>query len=109
MPRRSPICVSCSRRWPGSTGSRAAYSRCFEGGWNALAFDPDHGGQGLPLALATPVAEMWNSSCMSFALCPLLNHGAVELLQAHGSAAQTHVYLGKLVSGEWTGTMTLTE
>jgi alkylation response protein AidB-like acyl-CoA dehydrogenase len=52
---------------------------------------------------------MWNSACMSFALCPLLNHGAVELLQAHGSAAQKQLYLGKLISGEWTGTMNLTE
>src|SRR6202521_5539191 len=69
-------------------GFREAYARYVEGGWNGLAFDPDYGGQGLPLALATPVAEMWNSACMSFALCPLLNHGAVELLQAHGSAAQ---------------------
>src|SRR5882672_5385456 len=90
-------------------GFREAYARYVEGGWNGLAFDPDYGGQGLPLALATPVAEMWNSACMSFALCPLLNHGAVELLQAHGSPAQKALYLGKLVSGEWTGTMNLTE
>src|SRR5882672_8896742 len=90
-------------------GFREAYARYVEGGWNGLAFDPDYGGQGLPLALATPVAEMWNSACMSFALCPLLNHGAVELLQAHGSPAQKQLYLGKLVSGEWTGTMNLTE
>jgi alkylation response protein AidB-like acyl-CoA dehydrogenase len=90
-------------------GFREAYARYVGGGWNGLAFDPEYGGQGLPLALATPVAEMWNSACMSFALCPLLNHGAVELLQAHGSAAQKQVYLGKLVSGEWTGTMNLTE
>ena len=53
-------------------GFREAYARYVEGGWNGLAFDPDYGGQGLPLALATPVAEMWNSACMSFALCPLL-------------------------------------
>src|SRR6266852_5271357 len=90
-------------------GFREAYARYVEGGWNGLAFDPDYGGQGLPLALATPVAEMWNSACMSFALCPLLTVGAVELLQAHGSAAQKQLYLGKLVSGEWTGTMNLTE
>jgi alkylation response protein AidB-like acyl-CoA dehydrogenase len=90
-------------------GFREAYDRYVEGGWNGLAFEPDFGGQGLPLALATPVAEMWNSACMSFALCPLLNSGAVELLQAHGSVAQKQLYLGKLVSGEWTGTMNLTE
>src|SRR6516165_5212235 len=90
-------------------GFHEASVRYVEGGWNGLAFDPEFGGQGLPLALATPVAEMWNSACMSFALCPLLNSGAVELLQVHGSAAQKQLYLGKLVSGEWTGTMNLTE
>ena len=90
-------------------GFHEAYARYVEGGWNGLAFDPEFGGQGLPLALAIPVAEMWNSACMGFALCPLLNSGAVELLQVHGSAAQKQLYLGKLVSGEWTGTMNLTE
>jgi alkylation response protein AidB-like acyl-CoA dehydrogenase len=90
-------------------GFREAYTRYVDGGWNGLAFDPDYGGQGLPLTLAAPVAEMWNSACMSFALCPLLNLGAVELLQAHGSAEQKQLYLSKLVSGEWTGTMNLTE
>jgi 3-(methylsulfanyl)propanoyl-CoA dehydrogenase len=90
-------------------GFREAYARYIEGGWNGLASDPDYGGQGLPLALATPVVEMWNSACMSFALCPLLNLGAVELLHTHGSTEQKQLYLGKLVSGEWTGTMNLTE
>jgi 3-(methylthio)propanoyl-CoA dehydrogenase len=90
-------------------GFREAYARYVEGGWNGLAFDPEYGGQGLPLALAIPVAEMWNSACMSFALCPLLTVGAVELLQAHGSEEQKQRYLEKLVSGEWTGTMNLTE
>ena len=60
-------------------GFREAYARYVEGGWNGLAFDPDYGGQGLPLTLAIPVAEMWNSACMGFALCPLLTVGAVEL------------------------------
>ena len=90
-------------------GFRDAYARYVEGGWNGLAFDPEYGGQGLPLALAIPVAEMWNSACMSFALCPLLTVGAVELLTAHGSEEQKQRYLGKLVTGEWTGTMNLTE
>jgi 3-(methylthio)propanoyl-CoA dehydrogenase len=90
-------------------GFPEAYARYVEGGWNGLASDPEHGGHGLPVALATPVVEMWNSACTSFALCPLLNLGAVELLQAHGSAEQKQTYLGKLVSGEWTGTMNLTE
>jgi 3-(methylthio)propanoyl-CoA dehydrogenase len=91
------------------SGFREAYARYVEGGWNGLAFDPEYGGQGLPLALAIPVAEMWNSACMSFALCPLLTVGAVELLTAHGSEEQKQRYLEKLVSGEWTGTMNLTE
>ena len=90
-------------------GFREAYARYVEGGWNGLSFDPEYGGQGLPLALAIPVAEMWNSACMSFALCPLLTVGAVELLKAHGSAEQKQHYLVKLVTGEWSGTMNLTE
>src|SRR5215471_12507796 len=90
-------------------GFLEAYARYVEGGWNGLTGDPEYGGQGLPLALAAPVIEMWNSACMSFALCPLLNLGAVELLQSHGSTEQKRLHLGKLVSGEWTGTMNLTE
>ena len=90
-------------------GFRQAYARHVEGGWNGLAADPEFGGQGLPLALAAPVAEMWDAACMSFALCPLLNMAAIELLQAYGSPEQKRLYLGKLVSGEWTGTMNLTE
>src|SRR5438552_14303691 len=61
-------------------GFREAYARYVEGGWNGLAFDPEYGGQGLPLALAIPVAEMWNSACMSFALCSLLTLGAWQFL-----------------------------
>src|SRR5579884_1784285 len=90
-------------------GFRDAYRRYVEGGWMGLQCDPAHGGQGLPLPLATAVIEMWNSACMSWALCPLLNFGAIELLQAHGSAEQKERYLKKLVAGEWTGTMNLTE
>ncbi|MBO0736798.1 MAG: acyl-CoA dehydrogenase family protein, partial [Alphaproteobacteria bacterium] len=90
-------------------GFRDAYARYVAGGWSGLASDPDYGGQGLPLALATPVTEMWNSACMSFALCPLLNLAAAELLQVHGSVEHKQLYLGRLVSGEWTGTMNLTE
>src|SRR5271170_3700938 len=90
-------------------GFREAYRRYVEAGWMGLACDPEHGGQGLPLALAAPIVEMWNSACMSWALCPLLNFGAIELLQAHGSQEQKRLYLEKMVSGEWTGTMNLTE
>jgi alkylation response protein AidB-like acyl-CoA dehydrogenase len=90
-------------------GFREAYARYATGGWNGLAFDPEHGGQGMPMALAMAVSEMWNSACMSFALCPMLTAGAVELLQAHGSAEQKRRYLGRLIAGEYTGTMNLTE
>jgi alkylation response protein AidB-like acyl-CoA dehydrogenase len=90
-------------------GFREAYARYVEGGWNGLAGDPGYGGQGLPFALAIPVAEMLDAACMSFALCPLLNFAAIEMMQAYGSEEQKRVYLGKLVSGEWTGTMNLTE
>jgi 3-(methylthio)propanoyl-CoA dehydrogenase len=90
-------------------GFRAAYAQYVEGGWNALPFAAEHGGQGLPAVLAAPVLEMWNSANMGFALCPLLNVGAVEALAAHGSQALQQIYLPKLVTGEWTGTMNLTE
>jgi 3-(methylsulfanyl)propanoyl-CoA dehydrogenase len=90
-------------------GFREAYQRYVEAGWMGLQCDPDYGGQGLPVSLAAAAVEMWNSACMGWALCPLLNFGAIELLQAHGSAEQKQLYLGKLISGEWTGTMNLTE
>ena len=90
-------------------GFKEAYAKYVAGGWNALPFAPEHGGQGLPMALSTAVFEMWNSANMGFALCPLLNVGAVEALHAHGTEEQKQVYLPKLVSGEWTGTMNLTE
>jgi alkylation response protein AidB-like acyl-CoA dehydrogenase len=90
-------------------GFREAYRQYVEAGWNAVTCAPDIGGQGLPLALAVPLTEMWNSACMGWALCPLLNHGAIDMLSAHGSPEQKRLYLGRLVSGEWPGTMNLTE
>ena len=90
-------------------GFREAYRQYVESGWNALPFEPDFGGQGLPWTLAMALQEIWDAANMSFALCPLLNQGAVELLQAHGSADQKARYLPKMVSGEWAGTMNLTE
>jgi alkylation response protein AidB-like acyl-CoA dehydrogenase len=90
-------------------GFREAYRTYVEGGWNGVASPPEIGGQGLPQALAVPLTEMWNSACMGWALCPLLNHGAVEMLRTHGSPELKARYLGRLVSGEWTGTMNLTE
>jgi len=90
-------------------GFKAAYDQYRDGGWNALPFDPDYGGQGLPWSVAFAVQEMWQGSNMSFGLCPMLNQGAVELLQEHGSDAQKKMYLENLISGVWTGTMNLTE
>jgi len=90
-------------------GFDQAYSAFVEGGWNSLACNPDFGGQGLPQLLATAVNEMWNASNMSFALCPMLTTGAIHAIEAHGTQAQKDLYLPKMVSGEWTGTMNLTE
>ncbi len=90
-------------------GFKEAYATYCEGGWNAVPFDPEYGGQGLPWALAFPVQEMWQGANMSFGLCPLLNQGTVEAISSHGSDTQKDYYLPKLISGEWTGTMNLTE
>jgi alkylation response protein AidB-like acyl-CoA dehydrogenase len=90
-------------------GFKEAYAKYVDAGWNALPFPTAHGGQGLPFALATAVLEMWYSANMGFALCPLLTVSAVEALAAHGTEEQKRVYLPRLVSGEWTGTMNLTE
>ena len=90
-------------------GFRDAYRQFAEGGWNALPFEPDWGGQGLPKLVATPVDEMWTSANMSFSLCPLLTQGAVHALALRGSEALQQTYIPKMVAGEWTGTMNLTE
>ncbi len=90
-------------------GFKQAYAHYVEGGWGGLPFDPEYGGQGLPWALAMAVQEMWASANLSLSLCPMLTQGAIELISAHGSAAQKETYLPKLISGEWPGTMNLTE
>lgn len=90
-------------------GFKEAYGEYRDGGWNAVPFDPEFGGQGLPWLVAFPLQEMWQSANMSFGLCPLLNQGAIEAISEHGSEAQKEKYLEKLISGEWTGTMNLTE
>lgn len=90
-------------------GFTEAYKAFVDGGWNSVPFEAEHGGQELPWTVATAVGEMWQSANMAWALCPLLNQGAVEALQAHGSEEQKRTYLPKMVSGEWTGTMNLTE
>ena len=90
-------------------GFKDAYAQFVAGGWNALACDPDYGGQGLPAAIATPVEEMWQSANLSFGLCPLLTRGAVEALSLCGTEDQKARYLHRMVEGSWTGTMNLTE
>ena len=75
----------------------------------AWGFRREYGGQGLPCLLATAVGEIWNAANMAFAICPLLTRSAAELLLQHGDARMRADYLPKLVSGEWTGTMLLTE
>ncbi len=90
-------------------GFADAYRQFAAGGWNALSASPAHGGQGLPKALELAVFEMVHAANMSFGLCPLLTQGAIEALSAHGTPRQQSLYLAKLISGEWTGTMNLTE
>jgi alkylation response protein AidB-like acyl-CoA dehydrogenase len=90
-------------------GFPAAYQQFVEGGWNGVPFDPEYGGQGLPLLLSTALFEMWQAANMSFGLCPMLTVGSIELLGHHGSEEQKATWLPKLISGEWTGTMNLTE
>jgi 3-(methylthio)propanoyl-CoA dehydrogenase len=90
-------------------GFGAAYRQFCEGGWNALPFEAEWGGQGLPRLVSTPVQEMWKSSNMSFSLCPLLTQGAIEALLLRGSEDLKRRYVPKMVAGSWTGTMNLTE
>src|SRR5688500_6222311 len=90
-------------------GFRDAYRKFCEGGWNALPFEAEWGGQGLPRLVSTPVQEMWKSSNMSFSLCPLLTQGAIEALLLRGSEPLKQAYLPNMVEGKWTGTMNLTE
>ena len=85
------------------------YNRWTEGGWNALTGPEGFGGQGLPTSLGTAAFEMWNSGSLAFGIGPTLTVGAVEALDAHGSKELQETYLPKLISGEWTGTMNLTE
>ena len=90
-------------------GFREAYAQFTEAGWNGLAGATEYGGQGLPHIIAMPLQEMWNSANMAFCLCPMLTTGVQEALMHHGSAALLKTYMPRLVSGEWTGTMNLTE
>ncbi len=90
-------------------GFRAAYRQLLEAGWNALECEPEFGGQGLPRAVGAAVREMWASANLAFSLVLPLNEGAIHALTVAGSEAQKAKYLPKMVSGEWSGTMNLTE
>ncbi len=90
-------------------GFAAAYQAYVEQGWNAIAGPAEHGGQGLPFTLAANVLENLGSANMAFSLLPMLTVGAIESLHHHGTPAQQALYLPKLISGEWSGTMNLTE
>ena len=91
------------------TGFKDAYAKYVEGGWAALSCDPEYGGQGLPFVANQCVYEMLNGANQAWTMYPGLSHGAYEALYAHGTDEQKKKYLPKLTSGEWTGTMCLTE
>src|SRR5690606_41267262 len=90
-------------------GFKAANQQCGEGGWRAMTADPYSGGQGLPRSIGLVVSEMVGTSNWSWGMYPGLSHGATNTIEAHGTEEQKQTYLTKLISGEWTGTMCLTE
>ncbi len=90
-------------------GFKEAYRKFIEAGWNGLGGLPEYGGQGLPHLIATPVQEMWNSANMAFCLAPMLTSGVLEALKVHGTPEQQRIYAPRLTTGEWCGTMNLTE
>src|ERR1700686_1798856 len=94
---------------PTGPGWPDAYQRWAAAGWNAVSGPEAFGGQGLPLAVNAACTEIWSAANIAFGLCPLLTLSAIEALDAHGSDELKKIYLEKLVSGEWTGTMQLTE
>ena len=91
------------------TGFKEAYAQYVEGGWPSLSHQEQHGGQGLPESLGTPISEMTSTANWAWSMYPALSHGAMNTLAAHGTDEQKQTYLQKLISGEWTGTMCLTE
>ncbi len=93
----------------GAPGFAEAYKAFVAQGWNSLSADPEFGGQGLTKAMELAVFEMIHAANMAFGLCPMLTQGAIEALALHGNERQKRLILPKLVSGEWTGTMNLTE
>src|SRR3954451_21019161 len=95
--------VTTAPGWPD------AYRSWTDGGWNAVSGPEAYGVQGLPLAINAACTEIWSAANVAFGLCPLLTASAIEALEAHGSEVLKKTYLAKLISGEWTGTMQLTE
>jgi alkylation response protein AidB-like acyl-CoA dehydrogenase len=91
------------------TGFKEAYARYVAAGWGAVPFDEEYGGGGFPWLVAITLQEMMTSANMSFSMAPLLTQGAIELLAHHASEEQRNTYLPKMITGEWTGTMNLTE
>ncbi|HMD30170.1 MAG TPA: acyl-CoA dehydrogenase family protein, partial [Steroidobacteraceae bacterium] len=92
-----------------AAGWQQAYTRFVADGWNALSCPADFGGQNLPRVLSALVEEMWNGANVAFALCPMLTRSAIDAIELRGSQVQRDKYLPKMVSGEWTGSMNLTE
>jgi len=92
-----------------AAGFADAYRALSAGGWIGLAADPAHGGMGLPGTLNTALNDMMSGACLSLQICPLLSQGAIDALEAHADPALAATYLPRLVSGDWTGTMNLTE
>jgi 3-(methylthio)propanoyl-CoA dehydrogenase len=92
-----------------AAGWKQAYSRFAADGWAALSCPAEFGGQNLPRVLSALIEEMWNAANVAFALCPMLTRGAIDAIELRGSKAQKEMYLPKMVAGEWTGSMNLTE
>jgi len=92
-----------------AAGWKQAYARFVADGWNALSCPAEFGGQNLPRVLSALIEEMWNGANVAFALCPMLTRGAIDSIELRGSEAQQHRYLPRMISGEWAGTMVLTE
>ena len=92
-----------------SPGYAEAYSAISAGGWISTSADPEYGGMGLPMTVTTAVNEMMSAACLSLQLAPLMTQGQIEALEAHADEKIKALYLPKLISGEWTGTMNLTE
>lgn len=90
-------------------GFKDAFTQYAQGGWSAFGADPAHGGQGLPIALGFAVNEMWQAGNLALSLCPMLTAAAVEAIEKHGTEEQKKLYMEKMIAGEWTGSMQMTE